>query len=158
MEDATTFALRLGAALLAGALIGIDREIHRKPAGMRTHAMVSMGAAMVVLSMVAIGASDDATSRAVQGIVTGIGFIGGGVILQLEQERRIEGLTTAASIWVAAGLGIACGGGHYILAAIGVVATLFMLTAGNWIESLVKRRFAPPPRIEQPADKDRDGK
>ena len=152
--DETTIAIRAGAALLAGLVIGIDRELHRKPAGMRTHAMVCLGAAVVVLSIAAGGGGDDAMSRAVQGIITGIGFIGGGVILQLEEERRVQGLTTAASIWVAAGIGIACGAGHFALAAIGVLATIFLLTVGNWIEGGVKRWFGPGPRAAKP-DKDR---
>lgn len=156
-EETATIALRLGAALLAGGVIGIDREVHRKPAGLRTHALVSLGAAVVVLSIVLARGGEDAVSRAIQGIITGIGFIGGGVILQLESERRIEGLTTAASIWVAAGLGIACGAGQFALAGIAVVAALLLLTVGNWVESAMRRLFAPSPRIEKPDDRDRGG-
>lgn len=155
--DLVTMTLRAGAALLAGAVIGIDREIHRKPAGLRTHAMVSLGSALVVLAIVGVGANDDAMSRAIQGIITGIGFIGGGVILQLEAERRIEGLTTAASIWVASGIGIVCGVGLYALAVIGVVATLIVLTAGTWLEDAVKRWFTPPSQVEKPGEADRGG-
>ena len=139
--DAAAIAIRLGAAVLAGALIGIDREFRNKPAGLRTHALVSLGAAVVVLATIGSSPGNaDAVSRAVQGIITGIGFLGAGVIMQHEAERRIEGLTTAASIWVAAGLGIACGAGLVELALIALGAILVVLVGGGWIERLMERR------------------
>ena len=139
--DATAIALRLGAALLAGAFIGLDREFRNKPAGLRTHALVSLGAAVVVLATIGSSPGNaDAVSRAVQGIITGIGFLGAGVIMQHEAERRIEGLTTAASIWVAAGLGIACGAGLVELALIALGAILVVLVGGGWIERWMERR------------------
>ena len=139
--DATSIAVRLGAALFAGAIIGIDREFRNKPAGLRTHALVSLGAAVVVLATIGSSPGNaDAVSRAVQGIITGIGFLGAGVIMQHEAERRIEGLTTAASIWVAAGLGIACGAGLVELALIALGAILVVLVGGGWIERWMERR------------------
>ena len=145
--DATAIAVRLGAALVAGAVIGIDRELKRKPAGLRTHALVSLGAAVALIATAAASqGAPDAMSRAIQGIITGIGFIGAGVIMQHEAEHRVEGLTTAASIWVAAGLGIACGAGLVELALIALLATLVVLVAGNWLEDLLGRRNDPPPR------------
>jgi len=133
--------MRLGAALLAGAIIGVDREFKNKPAGLRTHALVSLGAAVVMLATIASSQGNaDAMSRAVQGIITGIGFLGAGVILQLEAERRIEGLTTAASIWIAAGLGIACGAGLVELALIALAAVLVVLVGGGAIERWMERR------------------
>ncbi|HET7728675.1 MAG TPA: MgtC/SapB family protein [Usitatibacter sp.] len=139
--DSLSIAVRLGAAMLAGAVIGIDRELKNKPAGLRTHAMVSIGAAIVVLAAVASSqGSADAVSRAIQGIITGIGFLGAGVIMQYERERRVEGLTTAASIWVAAGLGIACGAGLVELVGIAMVAAILVLVGGNWIEGALGRR------------------
>ena len=139
--DATAIALRLGAALLAGAIIGIDREFRKKPAGLRTHALVSLGSAVVVLASIASSSGNaDAVSRAVQGIITGIGFLGAGVIMQHEAERRIEGLTTAASIWIAAGLGIACGAGLVELALIALGAIVVVLVGGGAIESWMERR------------------
>ena len=139
--DAAAIAIRLAAAIAAGAVIGIDRELKRKPAGLRTHALVSLGAAVALIATVASSqGAPDAMSRAIQGIITGIGFIGAGVIMQHEAERRVEGLTTAASIWVAAGLGIACGAGFVELASIAVAATLVVLVAGNWLEDLIGRR------------------
>ncbi len=147
--DTVEVAMRIAAALVAGAVIGIDRELQRKPAGLRTHSLVSIGAALVVVASLRAGGDADAVSRVVQGIITGIGFLGGGVILQLEAERRIEGLTTAASIWVAAGLGVACGAGLWTLVAVGLVAAVLMLTAGNLIEDAVKRYL---PRARKPAE------
>jgi putative Mg2+ transporter-C (MgtC) family protein len=99
--------LRLGAAVLAGALIGIDREIRDKPAGLRTITLVSLGSA--VFTLTALGPEmEDATSRVIQGIITGIGFLGAGTIVRGRTEQSIRGLTTAASIWLAAAIGIAC--------------------------------------------------
>jgi putative Mg2+ transporter-C (MgtC) family protein len=150
--DAAAIAIRLGAAILAGGVIGVDRELKRKPAGLRTHALVSLGAAIVLLATVAAShGAPDAMSRAIQGIITGIGFLGAGVILQHEAERRVEGLTTAASIWVAAGLGIACGAGFVELAVIAVVAALVVLVAGNWLEDLLGREpHVKPPDTGEP--------
>jgi putative Mg2+ transporter-C (MgtC) family protein len=101
--------LRLAAAVAAGALIGLDRELRRKPAGLRTLALVSLGSAVFVLETVGAGTFTDATSRVIQGIVTGVGFLGAGSIIRGHDEESVRGLTTAASIWLAAAMGIACG-------------------------------------------------
>jgi putative Mg2+ transporter-C (MgtC) family protein len=103
--------LRLAAAVGVGALIGLDRELRRKPAGLRTLALVSLGSAVFILETVdpVYGGSTDGTSRVIQGIVTGVGFLGAGSILRGTSEESIRGLTTAASIWLAAATGIACG-------------------------------------------------
>ena len=151
--DSVAIAVRVGAALHAGAIIGIDRELKRKPAGLRTHALVSVGSAVVVL--IAVGSTQgnaDAVSRAIQGIITGIGFLGAGVIMQYEAERRVEGLTTAASVWVAAGLGMACGAGLVELVAIAVIATVLILWGGEKIETWMAQRglSTPPPSGSTP--------
>ena len=144
--DAMSVAIRMGAAVAAGAIIGADREIKRKPAGLRTHALVALGSAIVVLATaISSGGDGDAISRAVQGLITGIGFLGAGVIMQYEAEGRVEGLTTAASIWVAAGLGIACGAGLVELALIALVAVVLVLVGGEWIERWLSRVAPPPP-------------
>lgn len=102
--------LRLGAAVLVGALIGLDRELRGKPAGLRTVALVALGAAVFVLTAAGVSEADpDSTSRVIQGIVTGIGFLGAGSIIRGQTEDSVKGLTTAASIWLAAAAGIACG-------------------------------------------------
>jgi putative Mg2+ transporter-C (MgtC) family protein len=141
--NSTAIAVRIGAALLAGALIGIDRELKNKPAGLRTHALVSIGAALVVLVTLGLAPGEgDPVSRAIQGVITGIGFLGAGVIMQYEAERRVEGLTTAASIWTAAGLGMACGAGLVELALIALAAILFVLLGGIALEAMIARRQA----------------
>ena len=101
--------LRLGAAVLVGALIGLDREIRNKPAGMRTIALVALGSAVFVMAALDGSALTDSTSRVIQGIVTGVGFLGAGTIIRGQSEEDVKGLTTAASIWLAAAIGIACG-------------------------------------------------
>jgi putative Mg2+ transporter-C (MgtC) family protein len=100
--------LRLGAAVLAGALIGFDREMRDKPAGLRTMALVALGSAMFVLTSVA-STSPDSSSRVIQGIVAGIGFLGAGTILRGPVEQATRGLTTAASVWLSAAAGVAAG-------------------------------------------------
>ena len=137
--DFADIALRLAAAMVAGALIGVDREIKKRPAGVQTHALVAIGAALTVLVVVgAPSAAADYLGHAVQGIITGIGFLGAGVIMQY--ERRVEGLTTAASIWTAAALGMACGAGYLALAGIGLAAVIFVLVVGGWVERWMERR------------------
>jgi putative Mg2+ transporter-C (MgtC) family protein len=118
--------LRLGAAVLAGALIGFDREIRDKPAGLRTLALVALGSALIVLTAHP-GATADSTSRVIQGIVTGIGFLGAGTILRGRTERSIHGLTTAASIWLAAGIGVASGLALWPLVLMGCGFGIFLL-------------------------------
>ena len=158
--DAMAYAVRLGLALLAGAIVGVDRELKRKPAGLRTHALVSIGSALVVLIVLSGGPGlnpGDPLSRALQGIITGIGFLGAGVIMQYEHERRVEGLTTAASIWAAAGLGMACGAGLVELAAIALGAVLLVLIGGEIIERALGDRNSKPVPTKQLAANDRDG-
>ena len=136
--DAKAIAIRVASALVAGAIIGIDRELKRRPAGMRTHSLVAIGAAVVVIATVGHSTGDaDAVSRAIQGIITGIGFLGAGVIIKYEEEQRVEGLTTAASIWVAAALGMACGAGLVELALIALAATMIVLIGGARIEKML---------------------
>jgi putative Mg2+ transporter-C (MgtC) family protein len=100
--------LRLGAAVLAGAVIGFDREVRNKPAGLRTMALVALGSAVFVVA--AAGAVyAGSTSRVIQGVITGVGFLGAGSIIRGQTEQSVRGLTTAASIWLAAAAGVACG-------------------------------------------------
>jgi putative Mg2+ transporter-C (MgtC) family protein len=119
-REAVRVVIRLLAALIAGAVIGYQRERAGKAAGLRTHMLVSMGTAMFVLAAAESGMQEDALSRVVQGLATGIGFLGAGAILKLESERRIRGLTTSAGIWMTAALGVAIGLGALGTAAVGV--------------------------------------
>lgn len=140
--------LRLCAAAVIGSVIGINREIHHKSAGFRTIAIVCVGTALAVL-VAASGSDSAAPSRVMQGVVTGIGFLGAGVIVHRGQAQQqqpvspdtVEGLTTAASIWCAAGLGAACGMGYWGPALIGGVLIIGLLAIGGRIESVVRKRF-----------------
>ena len=116
---------RLGVALLAGGLIGIERQAHRRAAGLRTHILISLAAAAFML---AGGHSGDDLTRVVQGIAVGVGFIGAGSILKLPESGRIQGLTTAGGIWSAAAAGVAAGSGDVILA--GVISVLTVVVTG----------------------------
>ncbi len=101
--------LRLGAAVLVGAVIGFDREVRNKPAGLRTMALVALGSAVLVLTALGGDVTPDSTSRVIQGIVTGVGFLGAGTIIRGQTEESVRGLTSAASIWLASAIGVACG-------------------------------------------------
>jgi len=142
-NDILEVLMRLIAAAAVGSAIGIDRELRGKPAGLRTHALVSLGAAlvMVVTSRMVPSAFEhvDAMSRAIQGIIAGVGFLGAGAILKGGTEESVHGLTTAASIWVVASLGIACGAGQWIASLIAAALTLLILIVGVPVEAFVRR-------------------
>lgn len=134
--------LRLGVATLAGGLIGLDRDLHGKPIGLKTLGLVGLATAMVV--MLALPAGDvtrisDATSRVIQGILTGIGFLGAGVIVRGERGLQVHGLTSAACVWLAACAGIACGIGHWHIVIVGLAITSLLLFAGHRIERRLHR-------------------
>jgi putative Mg2+ transporter-C (MgtC) family protein len=136
--------LRLGAATVIGSALGLNREIHGKPAGMRTHALVALGTALVTLTGMVLAGQDgefdsNSVSRVIQGIVAGIGFLGGGTILKSDTGEQISGLTTAASLWVVACLGIACGVGLWPMALVALVLALVVLVAGEKVEQLLHR-------------------
>jgi putative Mg2+ transporter-C (MgtC) family protein len=131
--------VRLLVAFGCGAVIGLNREFHHKPAGFRTFALVSMGSAIVVIAMQLHG-GPDGVSRVIQGILTGIGFLGAGVIFRREQPSKVSGLTTAAAVWLTAGLGVASGLGEYVLAAAGGVMALLLLLVGGPFERLITGR------------------
>jgi len=113
--DATQFtrmAVRLTMAIILGAVIGWERERTGKPAGLRTHILVSLGSALFVLAPAESGLHMADLSRVIQGVATGIGFIGAGAILKLSAEREIKWLTTAAGLWVTSAVGVAAGLGR----------------------------------------------
>jgi putative Mg2+ transporter-C (MgtC) family protein len=128
--------LRVITATLLGAVVGFEREKAGKPAGLRTHILVCLGTAVIVLACSGARMDLDGLSRVIQGIVTGIGFIGAGSILKLDEERDIQGLTTAAGIWMTAGIGIACGLGTLGLALISTVISLIVL----WVLRVMEAR------------------
>jgi putative Mg2+ transporter-C (MgtC) family protein len=126
--------IRLIAATLLGAVVGIERERAGKPAGLRTHILVTLGTTVFVLACSSVGMSSDGLSRVIQGIVTGIGFIGAGSILKLSEERDIRGLTTAASIWMTAAVGVAVGLGSLGVALLSTFLTVIVLTVVGSLE------------------------
>lgn len=126
--------IRLLAAALLGAIIGIQREKAGKPAGLRTHILVCLGTAVFILACSGVGMTLDAQSRVIQGIVTGIGFIGAGTILKLDNHNAITGLTTAAGVWMTAAIGVAVGVGNLGVAALGTMLTLIILALAGPFE------------------------
>ncbi len=124
-----------------GATIGLERQIRRKPAGLRTHMLVSLGSALFTLIIMQTGglqASPDALSRVIQGIAAGVGFLGAGEIVrqssQKSQQLEIHGLTSAAAIWVSAALGIAAGCGLWQLGLIGAMLSFLVLNVFKRLE------------------------
>ena len=131
-------SLRLGSAVAIGGLVGLDRGLRNKPAGFRTHALVSLGAALMTYTGIELAPSEPgAITRVLQGVIAGVGFLGGGVILRDAQDQRVRGLTTAASIWIVAGLGMACGAGHWRTGLLASCFTLVVLMGGRHIEQLL---------------------
>src|ERR1044072_3471234 len=142
LPDRTRLAvllIRVTAAVLLGGILGIEREKAGKPAGLRTHMIVCLGTAVVVLACTEVNMGLDGLSRVIQGIVPGIGFIGARTILKLNEQREIKALTTAAGLWITAAIGIAVGLGALGLAVIGTVVTLILLG----LEHVLHSRIAP---------------
>lgn len=128
IEQATVVGLRLMLAVALGAAIGYERERRGKDAGLRTHILVSLGAALFVLVSVTSGMETADVSRIMQGIISGIGFLGAGAILKHSRDLEVKGLTTAASIWVAAAVGVSAGYGREATAVASTLITLFVLS------------------------------
>lgn len=124
---ALSICVRMIAAIVFGALIGYEREDAGKSAGIRTHILVTLGSATFVIAGTLYGMSSDGLSRIIQGIVTGIGFIGAGSILKLTKESHVRGLTTSAGIWMAAAIGVTVGLGALGIAFIATLVTFFVL-------------------------------
>jgi putative Mg2+ transporter-C (MgtC) family protein len=133
-DQVVRVTLRMVGALIIGTIIGLQRELTHKPAGLRTHLLVSLGTALIVVAAVNASMTSADVSRVIQGLVTGIGFLGGGAILKLTQEHEIRGLTTAAGIWLTAAASIAAGLGKFADAFIGVFFALIVLTAVGRLE------------------------
>jgi putative Mg2+ transporter-C (MgtC) family protein len=129
--------VRLLGAMLLGAIAGFQREKAGKPAGLRTHMLVSMGSCLFVLVPIQVGMSVGDVSRIIQGVATGIGFVGAGAILKNGSEREIQGLTTAAGIWTTAAVGVAVGMGGFAVAVIGMLLAYFVLAALLRIEKRI---------------------
>ena len=145
--NAWDILLRMMSAMLVGAIIGTEREFTHRPAGMRTHMLVALGSCVVMITsqMIfhqyrAFGATPDPARLSAQ-VITGVGFLGAGTILK--EGPSIKGLTTAASVWAVACLGIAVGGGYYALGILGTVGMIVILVLFEWLqEKLMRERYA----------------
>ena len=149
--EATRLVLRLCVAALMGGLLGIEREHKGKAAGVRTHMLVAMGSALFVLVSQQAGILDGDMSRVIQGLVAGIGFLGAGTILKGRDEEKVQGLTTAAGIWMTAAIGMAAGLGLEVTA---VLSTLLALAIFSLVPTIVRWIDKPPKQTPLLADRD----
>ena len=150
MEESQVILIRLLAAVAAGGIIGLERSYHGRPAGLRTHTLVCVASSLLMLltvfqwallAEVPIDTIRVDPTRMAQGIMTGIGFLGAGVIMK--EKLTIRGLTTAASIWITAAIGVIVGMGFYTAAGAATVITLLVLSSLGWVERKLKsRRYA----------------
>jgi putative Mg2+ transporter-C (MgtC) family protein len=141
-------AARLAIALVLGAVIGFERELDRQPAGFRTHSLVALGSALfTIISAYGFVGTPDPTRIAAQ-IVSGIGFIGAGTILH--HRGSIRGLTTAASLWSVAAIGMAAGAGMLVMAVIGTVLIVVVLSVLEGVEGLLRRLLRIDPVASEP--------
>lgn len=137
---------RLFSAMLIGCIVGLDRNLHGKPTGMKTMGLVALGASLVTMASMDFslghgGHNADAVSRTIQGVITGIGFLGAGVIVHDRDNEHVRGLTTAASIWVTAALGIVCGVGSWQIAAIAMGMVLLLFVVGRPLEKMLHKSW-----------------
>jgi putative Mg2+ transporter-C (MgtC) family protein len=132
------FIIRLVVAMLAGVAIGLERQIHHKSAGLRTNALVSMGSAIfVMISLQITGEHGGDATRIIGQIVTGIGFLGAGVIIH--QGVNVQGLTTAATIWCSSGIGCLAAAGYYAEVAVSVVAIVMVNVLFRWLDDKIRK-------------------
>jgi putative Mg2+ transporter-C (MgtC) family protein len=141
--DWAEIILRLGIAALAGGLIGLNRDLHGKPIGLKTLGLVSLATAMLLVMVHSddVKIVSDAGSRVIQGILTGIGFLGAGVIVHAGRHFRVRGLTSAACTWLAACIGIVCGLGQWRLVTVALVITFAILTIGGRMERWLHKKL-----------------
>jgi putative Mg2+ transporter-C (MgtC) family protein len=142
-------SIRLLAASVLGAVIGWQREHFGKSAGLRTHMLVSLGAALFVLAPIQLGMNSDALSRVIQGLTAGMGFIGAGAIIKGRDEAHVQGLTTAAGIWLTAALGVAAGLGALGVALVALIlAWIILAVLVHFEPEINKSQKAKPPQRE----------
>lgn len=140
----------LVAAIVMGGLIGLEREFHLKSAGLRTNILICLGAAMLTRIAVQIDPTLQTSTRIIQGIITGVGFIGAGVLIH--QGTSIHGLTTAATIWLVTAIGIACGTEKYQIAILSTIVTLVILIGLNPLDQKIDKRAEQKNHIEHSKD------
>lgn len=129
--------IRMGLATAIGGAIGLNRDMHGKPAGLRMLGLVALGSALATISVLGYGTHAafpaDAVSRVIQGVLAGVGFLGAGVIMR-DETGNVHRLNTAASVWVTAAIGVVCGLGEYAIAVIAAMIVLILLTLGAAID------------------------
>jgi putative Mg2+ transporter-C (MgtC) family protein len=153
MPDLADVILRLVAATLIGAAIGLNRDLHGKPIGVRTLGLVGLASAIAVLAVAPRGGEGvhfDATSRVMQGVLTGIGFLGAGVIVRRSIGKQVHGLTSAACAWTTACLGLVCGLAAWPIVVTGVVLVFVLLILGGPFERMCQRWLARFREAEEP--------
>jgi putative Mg2+ transporter-C (MgtC) family protein len=141
----TTFSetvLRLALAAGLGGAIGLEREFHHKPAGLRTNMLIALGSALFAILSIELGSGAGSPDRIAAQVVTGIGFLGAGAILR--SGENVHGLTTAATIWVNAAIGMAAGLGSYTVAMVGAAITLVVLALLPFMERFFEKRGGQP--------------
>ena len=131
----TVMVVRLLTATVLGGMLGLERESKGRAAGLKTHMLVSIGSALFVMAPLLSGIAPGDVTRVMQGIVSGIGFLGAGAIIKLERDERIEGLTTAAGIWMVSAVGMAAGMGMEVMA---LATTLIGLAVVNTIPRIMR--------------------
>ena len=136
-EQIAELTMRLGLATAIGGAIGLNRDMHGKPAGLRMLGLVALGAALATISVLGYGTHAalpaDAVSRVIQGVLAGVGFLGAGVIMR-DETGNVHRLNTAASVWVTAAIGVVCGLGEYMLATVAAIIVLVLLTIGAEVD------------------------
>jgi putative Mg2+ transporter-C (MgtC) family protein len=138
--DTLDILLRLCAAVFVGGAIGLNRDLHHKATGVRTLSLVGLGAALAIMAVTRAG-DINAISRVVQGILTGIGFLGAGVIVRHADDEQVHGLTTAACTWLTACIGVICGVAEWRVIFIGLPLVFAVLHLGGPIERAIHRRW-----------------
>lgn len=133
-----TIIIRLVVSIVIGGLVGLERELEHKPAGLRTIMLVCLGSTIFMLIGFELCEFGSDVGRIVAGVVTGVGFLGAGAIIRARGE--VHGLTTAATIWLASGLGLAIGAGHFVLAVIACVLILIVLRILGLIERALSKK------------------
>ena len=141
VEQATRIVLRLTLAALLGGLLGFERESKGKAAGVRTHMLVCMGAALFVLVSQQAGIGEGDMSRVLQGVIAGVGFLCAGTILKADSETRVVGLTTAAGIWLTAAVGVAAGIGRDVTAVLSTLLALGVLCAVPLVDRAMGKKY-----------------
>jgi putative Mg2+ transporter-C (MgtC) family protein len=158
MTDWADVILRLGGATLIGAAVGLNRDLHGKPIGVRTLGLVGLASAMAVLAVAPDRGGDfDAAGRVIQGVLTGIGFLGAGVIVRHQIGKAVHGLTSAACAWTTACLGLICGLAAWPIVATGVVLVFILLIFGGPFERMSHRALAVFIHRPEPDDRGASG-